>query len=73
MYFVAVGAVCFHVVKQIMIKFGITFGTFDFAVDEKEDYYFLEVNPEGNWLWIENRLHLDVSKTIARMLCTLSN
>lgn len=45
-----------HVDKQcqlLMQKFNITFGCFDFIVTPSDDYYFLEVNEQGQFLWIE--------------------
>jgi glutathione synthase/RimK-type ligase-like ATP-grasp enzyme len=38
---------------QLMKKFGIVFGCFDFIVTPEEEYYFLEVNEQGQFLWIE--------------------
>jgi glutathione synthase/RimK-type ligase-like ATP-grasp enzyme len=38
---------CFRLMRSL----GIVFGCFDFIVDEANDYYFLEVNPQGQWLW----------------------
>lgn len=37
----------------LMHKFGIVFGCFDFIVTPDNDYYFLEVNEQGQFLWIE--------------------
>jgi glutathione synthase/RimK-type ligase-like ATP-grasp enzyme len=36
---------------KIMESLGLVFGCFDFAIDECGQYYFLEVNPQGQWLW----------------------
>lgn len=41
----------------------IEFGAFDFII-YNEDWTFLEVNPNGQWLWLEEELHLDISKQI---------
>jgi glutathione synthase/RimK-type ligase-like ATP-grasp enzyme len=32
---------------------GITFGSFDFAVDATDKWWFLEVNEEGQFLWLD--------------------
>lgn len=39
--------------KLFMRKMGLVFGTFDFIVSEEHDYVFLEVNEQGQFLWIE--------------------
>ena len=39
--------------QLLMKKFNITFGCFDFIVTPDNDYYFLEVNEQGQFLWIE--------------------
>jgi hypothetical protein len=33
---------------------GITFGSFDFAVDQSGRWWFLEVNEEGQFLWLDD-------------------
>lgn len=40
--------------KSFMKKFGIVFGCFDFIVTPDNEYYFLEVNEQGQFLWIED-------------------
>jgi glutathione synthase/RimK-type ligase-like ATP-grasp enzyme len=55
-------------IKNIMIHFKITFGAFDFAVDQQDKYWFLEVNTEGNWLWMEKSLNLEISHEISEQL-----
>jgi glutathione synthase/RimK-type ligase-like ATP-grasp enzyme len=35
-------------------KAGITFGSFDFAIDENGTWWFLEVNEEGQFLWLDD-------------------
>lgn len=39
--------------KEVMRKLGIVFGCFDFIVTPDNQYYFLEVNESGQFLWIE--------------------
>ncbi|MBZ9625614.1 hypothetical protein G9F71_022555 [Clostridium sp. FP2] len=46
---------------------GLDFGAFDFIVSNNE-YYFLEVNPNGQWYWLEDILHLDISKSVFEYL-----
>jgi len=48
--------------------FNIFYGAYDFIVDPNGDYHFLEVNPAGQWLWIEEKLNLNISESIAEAL-----
>ncbi len=36
-----------------MKKLGLVFGCFDFIVTPDNEYYFLEINEQGQFLWIE--------------------
>lgn len=38
---------------KLMEKLGLEFGCIDFIVTPKGEYYFLEVNEQGQFLWIE--------------------
>lgn len=38
---------------QLMQQLGIVYGAFDFIVTADNDYYFLEVNDGGQFLWVE--------------------
>jgi len=40
---------------QLMKMLGIRFGAFDLIVDRRGDYWFLEVNDSGNFLFLEER------------------
>ncbi|HHF7345554.1 TPA: hypothetical protein ACPSKB_001977 [Legionella feeleii] len=40
-------------IRKFMQKIGIVFGAFDFIVTPKGDYVFLEVNEQGQFLWLE--------------------
>jgi len=39
--------------KSFMNAFGLEFGCFDFIVTPDNDYYFLEINEQGQFLWLE--------------------
>lgn len=49
---------------QFMKKMGIVFGCFDFIVTPEDDIIFLEVNEQGQFLWVEqclpSQLYLDL-------------
>lgn len=54
---------CFEFMKALKINFG----AFDFIVLNGE-YYFLEVNPNGQWLWLEEALNIKISNAIVHYL-----
>ena len=45
--------------------FGLFYGAYDFIVDQGGDYHFLEVNPAGQWLWMEEIIQLNISEKLA--------
>lgn len=47
---------------------GLEFGAFDFAVDKKGVCYFLEVNPNGQWYWLEDLTGVLISDAIVATL-----
>lgn len=46
----------------------LDFGAFDFIVDDRNKWIFLEVNPNGQWLWLEQILNINISERIVKML-----
>jgi glutathione synthase/RimK-type ligase-like ATP-grasp enzyme len=46
--------------------FGLRFGAFDFAVDRDGQWFFLELNPNGQWYWIEEITEQPLSQAMAR-------
>lgn len=55
---------CLH----LLYILGLNFGAFDFILDDHGNYIFLEVNPNGQWAWIENRLGYKISDELVRLL-----
>ncbi len=49
----------------------LVFGAYDFIMTPEGHPIFLEVNPSGQWLWIEEKLGLPISKAIAYELSNL--
>ena len=49
-------------------KLGLRFGCIDMIVSENNEYYFLECNPNGQWLWIEHETKMLISRAIAELL-----
>jgi len=55
---------CFELVKRL----GLDFGAIDLAVDNKGRYVFFEINPNGQWAWLETTLGFPISKAIVDRL-----
>jgi glutathione synthase/RimK-type ligase-like ATP-grasp enzyme len=53
--------------RAIMRDLGLVFGAFDLAYVDGQ-YVFFEVNPSGNWLWLEEELHLPIAARIGQWL-----
>ncbi len=53
---------------QMLSYYGLSFGAFDFIITPQNKWIFLELNPNGQWLWLEKALHLDISKKIIEFL-----
>jgi glutathione synthase/RimK-type ligase-like ATP-grasp enzyme len=49
----------------LMDRLEIRFGIVDMIVTKGGNYVFLEINPDGNWLWIEQKIHTPISESIA--------
>ena len=47
---------------------GLAYGAYDFIAENDGTYTFLEVNPVGQWLWLETILKLDISNAVAQLL-----
>jgi hypothetical protein len=46
----------------------LNYGAFDFSVDTDGCWWFLECNPNGQWLWIEVKTGMPIAQTIADYL-----
>jgi ATP-grasp ribosomal peptide maturase len=55
-------------VRALMARLGLRFGTFDFAASPDDRWWFLEVNPNGQWAWIEDATGLPIAAAIADAL-----
>lgn len=63
-----ISAFCSRLLQQLRLSFG----AFDFAVGKNGEVYFLEINPNGQWYWLEDRTGLLISDAIADMLIRAS-
>lgn len=55
--------------SAMLERMGLQFGAFDFVLTPTDELVFLEVNPNGQWAWIENLTGLKISQAIANLLC----
>lgn len=58
---------------KMLQELGLKFGAFDFAVDELGECFFLEINPNGQWQFIEYFTGACISEAIADILVFNSN
>ena len=54
--------------RKLVQQFSLAFGAIDLVKTKKGEYIFLELNPNGEWVWIEDRLRLPISHQIAKWL-----
>lgn len=55
-------------IDTFMARLKLSFGALDFIVDYDESWWFLEVNTNGQWLWIEDLSGLEISDSVATSL-----
>ena len=47
---------------------GLYFGAFDFILDPDGRYVFLEMNPFGQWVWIEQLCTLRIADSLVGLM-----
>lgn len=60
-------------VFTLMSELGLTSGSLDFVVDKEENFWFLEVNPQGQIGMVSTPCNYNIEKTIAKSLIAESN
>lgn len=55
--------------KALMKKLNLRYGAIDFIQDVYDNLIFLEINPNGQWAWVEHLTGLPISKAIVKALC----
>lgn len=55
-------------VLALLEYFKLSFGAFDFTVTPEGEWVFLEINPNGQWGWIEERTGLPITSAVADLL-----
>jgi hypothetical protein len=58
--------------KEKLLQFhrqlGLVYAAYDFIVDTEGNEIFIECNPAGQWLWLENDLEINISQAMAKEL-----
>lgn len=54
--------------RQLVARLGLVFGAIDLALTQDGTYVFFEINPNGEWLWLEDRLGFPISERLAQWL-----
>jgi glutathione synthase/RimK-type ligase-like ATP-grasp enzyme len=57
-------------IHRLMDSFGLNFASLDMIVTPEGEYVFLELNPNGQWLWLEFELGLPLVSSMADLLTT---
>lgn len=55
---------CISLLKTLNLRFG----AIDFILDKNSNFIFLEINPNGQWAWIEKQTEYQISNEIVNLL-----
>ncbi len=58
---------------EYLTHFGLNFGAFDFIENQDGEIKFLECNPNGQYMWIQELLKLPISSAIVSKLIKIAN
>jgi len=58
--------------KSLTKSFGLNFSAIDMVFTPNDEYVFLELNPQGRWLWLEKLTGIGVTSSLAKKLYNLS-
>ena len=59
-----------HRCRILVQQLGLNFGAIDLALTEDGSYVFFEINPNGEWVWLEDKLGFPISSLIAKWLAS---
>jgi len=55
-------------VNDLMYCLRLRFAALDFGVTHDGELVFFEINPNGQWAWLQERVGLDIAHTVADAL-----
>ena len=53
---------------RIMKEYGLVFGAFDFGVREDGEWVFFEINPNGQWAWLDLEAGTEIHRMFAKAI-----
>lgn len=53
---------------KINERFGLKFGAYDVILTPQGEYIFLELNPNGQWVWIQEKTGLKIKESLVDLL-----
>jgi glutathione synthase/RimK-type ligase-like ATP-grasp enzyme len=59
--------------RRLVDRLGLVFGAIDLALRADGSYMFFEINPNGEWVWLEDQLGFPIAERIAQWLATDSS
>ncbi len=59
--------------RKLMRRLNLVYGAIDMRRTDEGEYVFLEVNPAGQWLFVEQRTEQPIAKALADKLCALED
>jgi len=57
--------------RRLMARLGLSYGAVDLRLAPNGDYVFLEINPAGQWLFVEYATDQPISAALAQLLATV--
>jgi hypothetical protein len=57
--------------RRLLDRLGLVYGAIDLRLTPGGDYVFLEVNPAGEWLFVEDRTRQPITQAMAELLIRL--
>ena len=54
--------------RQLTSELRIDFGAIDLALTKEDSYIFFEINPNGEWLWLQQQLGFPIAESISERL-----
>lgn len=55
-------------ILDLMVAFGLEYGSLDFIVDWNDKLIFLEVNPTGDWAYIEDATGMPITAAVTNLI-----
>jgi hypothetical protein len=60
-------------IRGLMLRLGLRYAALDFRRDEDGQHWFLEANPAGQWLFLEDRTGQPITRAVAEALIDAAN